>query len=153
MQNCGFDTRMNKAKQHWLVKTEPTAYSWDMLVKEGVTAWTGVRNFQARLNLRAMKTGDRVFLYHSVVGKEIVGLAEVARTAYPDATAEEGEWVCVDLKPLKALKTPVSLERIKGEPALAKIALLRQSRLSVMPVTAEEYSTILQLSTQPNAAG
>jgi len=137
---------MSKVKQHWLVKQEPTAYAWETFVKDGGTAWTGVRNFQARINLRTMKKGDRVLYYHSVVGKAVVGIAEVAREAYPDPTATEGEWVCVDLKPVKALKHPVTLEQIKAEPSLAEIKLLRQSRLSVMPLEAAEFEKIVELS-------
>ncbi|MGC3989938.1 MAG: EVE domain-containing protein [Chthoniobacteraceae bacterium] len=137
---------MSKSKQHWLVKQEPTAYAWETFVKDGGTAWTGVRNFQARINLRTMKKGDRVLYYHSVVGKAVVGIAEVAREAYPDPTATEGEWVCVDLKPVKALKHPVSLEQIKAESSLAEIKLLRQSRLSVMPLGAAEFEKIVELS-------
>ena len=132
--------------KHWLVKQEPTAYSWDDFVKDGKTVWTGVRNFQARNNLKAMSKGDRVFYYHSVEGKCVVGEAEVVREAYPDATAKEGDWVCVDLKPLKALKQPVSLDAIKADKRLKDIALLRQSRLSVMPLTAAEYKAILSLA-------
>lgn len=131
---------------YWLVKQEPTAYSWDDFLKDGKTAWTGVRNFQARNNLKAMKKGDRVLYYHSVVGKEVVGEAEVARTAYPDPTAKEGDWVCVDLKPLKTLKTPVPLDAIKAESKLKDVALLRQSRLSVMPLSATEHKAILSLA-------
>lgn len=131
--------------KYWLVKSEPSAYSWDDLVKDGMTAWTGVRNYQARINLREMREGDRVLFYHSVVGKEVVGEAEVCRESYPDATAKEGEWICVDLKPRQALKSPVSLEAIKGVESLAEIKLLRQSRLSVMPLTAAEYKTIVAM--------
>lgn len=136
---------MSKPAQHWLVKSEPTSYSWDDLVKDGRTAWTGVRNFQARIHLRAMRTGDLVLFYHSVVGKEIVGIAKIAAPAYADPTAKEGDWVCVDLKPHKALKRPVSLEAIKESTKLKDIVLLRQSRLSVVPVTDAEYSEILRL--------
>lgn len=131
---------------HWLVKQEPSAYSWDDFVRDGKTTWTGVRNFQARNHLRAMKKGDRVLFYHSVVGKSIMGIAEVAKTFYPDPTAEEGDWSCVDLKPLCPLKCPVPLEKIKSMPALANIGLLRQSRLSVMPLTKMEFDTIINLS-------
>ncbi|MBI5802581.1 MAG: EVE domain-containing protein [Verrucomicrobia bacterium] len=130
---------------HWLVKSEPAAYSWAAFVKDGGTAWTGVRNFTARLNLRAMKRGDRVCFYHSVTGKEVVGLARVMREAYPDATAEEGDWPCVDLAPLKALVKPVSLEAIKADPTLAGIPLVRQSRLSVSPLTREQFARVLAL--------
>lgn len=132
--------------QHWMVKQEPTAYAWDQFVADGKTAWTGVRNFQARNNLRAMKVGDRVLYYHSVVGKEVVGIAKVAREAYPDPTAKEGDWVCVDLVPEAPLKRPVTLEEIKESSALQELALLKQSRLSVMPVRAQEYKAILSLS-------
>lgn len=132
--------------KHWLVKQEPTAYSWDDFVKDGKTSWTGVRNFQARNNLKAMSKGDRVLYYHSVVGKCVMGEAEVVREAYPDATAREGDWVCVDLKPAKPFKHPVSLEAIKADKRLKGIALLRQSRLSVMPLTAAEYQVILSLA-------
>jgi predicted RNA-binding protein with PUA-like domain len=130
---------------HWLVKQEPTAYSWEQFVKDGVTAWTGVRNFQARNHLRAMKRGDLVLFYYSVVGKAVVGVAKVSREAYADPTAEEGDWACVDIVPVKALKTPVSLEQIKTEPALSEIGLLRQSRLSVMPLKPGEFDVIAKL--------
>ncbi len=132
--------------KYWLVKSEPSAYSWEDLVKEKKTAWTGVRNYQARINLREMKLGDRVLFYHSVVGKEVVGEAEVCQESYPDPTAKEEGWVCVDLKPLKPLAHSVSLEAIKAEQRLAEIKLLRQSRLSVMPLTAAEYKTIIALA-------
>jgi predicted RNA-binding protein with PUA-like domain len=128
--------------QYWLVKQEPTAYAWSAFVADGRAAWTGVRNFQARNNLRAMRQGDQVFYYHSVVGKEVVGIAEVAAEAYPDPTAEEGDWVCVDLKPLKALPHHVTLDEIKANAKLREIALLRNSRLSVQPLTAEAFTEI-----------
>ena len=131
---------------HWLVKTEPSAYSWDRFVKDGETAWTGIRNFQARNNLKAMRKGDRVLFYHSVVGKEVVGVATVARIAYPDATAKEGDWVCVDLKPVKPLASPVTLEEMKKNPDLEDFKLLTHSRLSVVPVTEEEYDTIMSIA-------
>src|SRR6185369_15735500 len=105
--------------QYWLVKQEPESYSWTMFVKDGKTAWTGVRNFQARNNLRAMKREDQVLYYHSVTGKQVVGLARVAREAYPDPTAKEGDWVSVDLVPVKPLESPVDLETIKSDKALA----------------------------------
>ena len=136
---------MSKAAQYWMVKSEPAAYSWDHFVKEGRAAWTGVRNYQARINLRAMRVGDLVLFYHSVVGKEIVGIAKVAATAYRDPTATEGDWDCVDLVPFKPLKRPVTLAEIKAAPSLAKIALLRQSRLSVMPLSPAEYEAIVGL--------
>ena len=131
---------------HWLVKQEPSAYSWENLVRDGKTAWTGVRNFQARNFLRAMRPGDFVLFYHSVTGKSVVGIAEVARGAYPDPTADEGDWSCVDLRPLKPLEPPVTLDEIRAEPALAGIGLLRQSRLSVMPLTQDEFQAITKLS-------
>ena len=122
-------------KQYWLVKQEPAAYSWSHLLEDGRTAWTGVRNFQARNHLRAMKRGDLVLFYHSVTEKQVVGLARVDKEAYPDPTAKEGEWSCVDLVPAKTLKQPVSLETIKADKVLATMPLVRQSRLSVTPLT------------------
>lgn len=132
--------------KRWLVKQEPTAYSWEDFVRDGHTTWTGVRNFQARNNLKAMAKGDTVLFYHSVVGKCIMGEAEVVREAYPDPTATEGEWICVDIKPGKPLKRPVTLEEMKASKPLENLALLRQSRLSVMPVSAAEYRAILALA-------
>jgi len=131
--------------KYWLVKQEPDSYPWEQFVRDRGTAWTGVRNFQARNNLRAMKKGDEVFYYHSVTGKAVVGTARVAREAYPDPTAKDGDWSCVDLVPLRACRTPVTLEQIKAEPSLGEIALLRQSRLSVMPLTAAEAKTLRKL--------
>jgi predicted RNA-binding protein with PUA-like domain len=131
--------------QYWMVKQEPEDYSWGDLERDGRTAWTGVRNFQARNNLRGMKRGDSVLFYHSVTEKQVVGLAKVAKEAYPDPTAKEGDWSCVDLAPVKALKRPVSLEVIKTERALADIPLLRQSRLSVMALTAGQFKCLLKL--------
>lgn len=131
---------------YWLVKSEPEAYSWDKFVKDGGTSWTGVRNFTARLNLRAMKRGDLVCFYHSVTGKEVVGLAKVTKEAYPDATAAEGDWSCVDLAPVKSLAKPVSLEAIKTDKTLAGIPLVRQSRLSVSPLTKEQFARVLALA-------
>jgi predicted RNA-binding protein with PUA-like domain len=130
---------------YWLVKSEPAAYAWEQFVKDGGTAWTGVRNFTARLNLRAMKRGDLVCFYHSVTGKEIVGLAKVAKEAYPDATAKEGDWSCVDLAPVKPLARPVPLDVIKTDKTLAGIPLVRQSRLSVSPLTKEQFTRVLAL--------
>jgi predicted RNA-binding protein with PUA-like domain len=137
--------RKKSAAGHWLVKQEPGAYSWDDFVRDGGTAWTGVRNFQARIHLRSMRLGDRVLFYHSVTGKEVVGIAEVTREAYPDSTAKEGDWVCIDLAPVKPLSRPVSLAEIKKTPALSGIGLLRLSRLSVMPLAAAEFREILRL--------
>lgn len=131
---------------YWLVKSEPDAYAWATFVKDGKTAWTGVRNFTARLNLRAMKKGDTVFFYHSNEGKEVVGVAQVIKEAYPDATAEEGEWSCVDLKPLKALVKPVTLVEMKADAALKEMIFVKQSRLSVSPVTAAQAERLLKVS-------
>lgn len=130
---------------YWLVKQEPSAYSWDDFVRDGKTLWTGVRNFQARNHLRAMKVKDRVLFYHSVTGKSVVGEAEVIRTAFPDPTATEGDWSCVELKPRKPFRRAVTLDEIKAEPKLREIGLLRQSRLSVMPLTSAEYELITSL--------
>lgn len=130
---------------YWLVKQEPEAYSWDDLVRDRGTEWTGVRNFQARNNLRQMKVGDRVLFYHSGEQKAVVGVAQVARAGYPDPTADDGEWVAVDIKPMKPLSAPVPLSTIKVESKLANMLLVRQSRLSVMPVTKDEFETIVAL--------
>jgi predicted RNA-binding protein with PUA-like domain len=135
-----------KGKNFWLVKQEPDSYSWDDFVRDGETAWTGVRNFQARNNLRAMKKGDLVFYYHSNIGKEIVGIAKVSKEHYPDKTAEEGDWSAVDLTPLKPLKAPVTLDQIKADPALKEMALVRNSRLSVQPVTPDQAARVLELA-------
>ena len=134
------------AKNYWLVKSEPEAYSWATFLKDGKTAWTGVRNFQARNNLRAMRKGDLVAFYHSVTEKQVVGLAKVEREAYADATAEEGDWSCVDLVPAKALKNPVSLDAIKADKVLAQMPLVKQSRLSVTPLDAKQFERLLQLA-------
>ncbi len=131
---------------HWLVKQEPSAYSWDRFVKDGGTAWTGVRNYQARNNLKAMRKGDRVLYYHSVTGKKIVGVATVTRSAYPDPTAKEGDWVSVDLKPVKPLKHAVTLEQIKEHEDLEDFQLLTHSRLSVVPVTEQQWDAIMSLA-------
>ena len=133
------------AKNCWLVKTEPEAYSWTTFVKEGRTAWTGIRNFQARNNLRAMKNGDLVFFYHSVSEKQVVGVAKVEEQAYPDPTAKEGDWVCVDLVPVRAMKKPVGLDVIKADKVLKEMPLLRNSRLSVMPLTEPQATRLLEL--------
>jgi len=135
--------------KHWLVKQEPEAYSWSDLVQEGRTAWTGIRNFQARNFLRAMKAGDLVAYYHSVSEKRVVGLAGVCSEAYPDPTATEGDWGCVDLEPVGALITPVTLEKIKADGILRETLLVRQSRLSVMPLTARQFKRLLQLAQTP----
>ncbi|MBK5961927.1 ubiquinol-cytochrome C reductase [Rhodoplanes elegans] len=133
---------------YWLVKSEPSTWSWDDQVKRGDTGepWTGVRNHTAKLNLMKMKTGDRAFFYHSVDEKRIVGIAEILREHYPDPTAEPGSpWVVVDLKAVAPLKTPVTLADIKAEASLSEMALLKQSRLSVQPVTAAEWKTICRM--------
>ena len=131
--------------QYWLVKSEPEAYAWADLVRDHKTAWTGVRNYQARIHLNAMRPGDRVLFYESVTTKAVVGVAEVTKPAFPDATAEEPGWVAVEVKAVTALPKPVTLAQIKSEPALASIALLRQSRLSVMPLKAGDYARLLKL--------
>lgn len=131
---------------YWLVKSEPSVYGWEQLEKDKQTDWTGVRNYAARIHLRAMKKGDPVFFYHSNEGLEIVGIAKVAREAYQDPTTEDEAWVCVDIKPFKKLKKPVSLDTIKKEKRLQDMALVRIGRLSVQPVTEEEYKTILELA-------
>ncbi|CAA9251645.1 MAG: Protein of unknown function DUF55 [uncultured Adhaeribacter sp.] len=131
--------------QYWLVKSEPEAYSWADLVKDGKTAWTGVRNFQARNNIQQMKIGDPVLFYHSVSEKAIVGLAKVIREAYPDPTTDDIRWQTVDLAPARDFKTAVTLDQVKQDQRLENIALLRQSRLSVMPLKPEEYDIILGL--------
>jgi predicted RNA-binding protein with PUA-like domain len=131
--------------QYWLVKQEPEAYSWATFVKDGRTAWTGVRNFQARNNLRGMKKGDRLLYYHSVSEKQVVGIARVEKEAYPDPTATEGDWSCVDLVPVQALKEPVTLEAIKRDKALKNLPLVKQGRLSVMPLTTEQFKRLIEL--------
>ena len=133
-------------KRYWLVKQEPTAYSWNQFVEDGRTNWTGVRNFLARNNLREMQKGDEVFYYHSVEGKEVVGIATVSVTAFPDPTASEGDWSCVELQPKKALKRPVTLAEIKADPGLKDILLVRLSRISVVPLKPAEYERILEMS-------
>ena len=133
------------AKSYWLVKQEPSTYSFEQLVREKRACWDGVRNFQARNNLAKMRAGDRALFYHSGEAREVVGIAEVAREAYPDPTAKEPRWVAVDLVPVRPLKKPVSLEQIKATPALRTIALVRQSRLSVMPLAAAEFEAIVKL--------
>ncbi|MSU45897.1 MAG: EVE domain-containing protein [Lacunisphaera sp.] len=131
--------------QYWLVKQEPEDYSWDDFVRDGCTAWTGVRNYAARLHLKAMRAGDEVFYYHSGESKSVVGLARVTRAAYPDPTASEPGWVAVELAPVAPLARPVTLARIKAEVALQVIALVRQSRLSVMPLKPAEFARLKKL--------
>lgn len=134
------------AKNYWLVKSEPAAYSWATFVKDGKAAWTGVRNFQARNNLRAMRKGDLVAFYHSVTEKQVVGLAKVDKEAYPDATAKEGDWSCVDLVPAKPLKQPVTLDAVKADTLLSEMPLVKQSRLSVTPLSEKQFERLLSLA-------
>ena len=128
-----------------MVKQEPETYSWSDFVNDGVTDWTGVRNYQARNNLREMKTGERVLFYHSGKDKSVVGIAEVAKSAYPDPTADDAQWVAVDLKPIKALRNPVPLAAIRYDQRLSQLPLIRQSQLSVMPLTKDEFDVIVAL--------
>lgn len=130
---------------YWLVKSEPDSFSWDQQVEHKVEPWTGVRSHQAKRNLQAMAKGDRAFFYHSNIGKEIVGIVEVARTAYPDPSAEGGDWVCVDMKAVRPFKTPVTLAAAKADPALKDMALVKYGRLSVGPVTDAEWAHICGL--------
>lgn len=140
------------ARAHWLVKSEPSTYSWDDLVREGGTRWDGVRNPVARGHLAAMKKGDLVLVYHSGEGKCVVGIARVAREAYPDPTSADGKWTAVDLEPVKPLKRPVTLAEIRGERALGDLPLVRQPRLSVMPVPKAQYERLLDLGNAPARA-
>jgi predicted RNA-binding protein with PUA-like domain len=131
---------------HWLMKSEPDVYGWDKLVKEGKGKWDGVRNATAARNLKAMKKGDRAFFYHSNIGKEIVGVMEIVREAYPDSTDDTGRWVMVDVKPIKPVKTPVTLAAVRTDNALKDMALVRYSRLSVQAVTLSEWTHICRLA-------
>ena len=131
---------------YWLVKSEPESYSWKSFVADKKTAWTGVRNFQARNNLRAMKRGDLVLFYHSVSDKEVVGIARVEKEAYADPTAEEGDWSCVDIAPAKPLAKPVTLDQLKADTVLKEMALFKQSRLSVTPLTKPQFDRVLRLA-------
>jgi predicted RNA-binding protein with PUA-like domain len=132
---------------YWLLKTEPESYSWDQQVKKGAKGepWTGVRNFTARDHLKAMKTGDRAFFYHTGDEKQVVGVVEVMKEAYPDATDEKGVFVCVDIKAVEPLPTPVTLAQVKANPKLKEMVLARQPRLSVQPVTADEWKTVCRM--------
>ncbi len=139
---------MPRARQYWLVKSEPDAFSWAQQLERGVEPWTGVRNHMAKANLSAMRVGDLAFFYHSNIGKEIVGVVEVVREAYPDPTVEPGEkgdWVCVDMKAVGPMPKPVTLAEIKADPDLAELALVRMSRLSVMPVSAEHWKRLCRM--------
>ena len=131
---------------HWLLKSEPSSYSWEQLVKEKRTSWTGVRNPQASLNLQAMKVGDRCFFYHSGEGKDIVGIAEVIKTAYPDPTDKAGKAVTVDIKAVQPVGQPVTLAAIKADPKFKEFKLVRQSRLSVVPVSDEHWKLLMKMS-------
>ena len=133
-------------KNFWLVKQEPSDYSWSDFVADGGTSWTGVRNFAARNNLRRMRKGDHVLFYHSGEDKAVVGIAKVMRTAYRDTTAKEGDWSAVDLAPIKPLRKPVTLGEIKAKAQLKNIALVRQSRLSVMPLGSKEFDLIVRMA-------
>lgn len=135
-----------KSMSYWLVKSEPSAYSWDDLVRDGRTDWTGVRNYQARNNLKSMKKGDLLLYYHSNEGLAIVGIARVVKEAYQDPTTDDDRWVAVDIEPVKPLKNPVTLADIKKKKGLENIALVKQGRLSVVPVTKDEYDAILKMS-------
>lgn len=132
------------AVRHWLVKSEPETYAWADFARDRSTAWTGVRNYAARLHLNAMQVGDQVLFYESVSTKAVLGLARVARTAFPDPTADEPGWVAVQLESVRPLAHPVTLDRIKAERRLAKMTLLHNSRLSVQPVTAAEFATVVK---------
>lgn len=133
------------ARNYWLIKSEPSVYSWQKFVEEGRSMWDGVRNYAARNHLRAMKVGDYALFYHSNEGKEVVGVAEVAREFYPDPTAESGDWSVVDFVPVQELTAPVSLQAVKAEPSLAEMILVRSSRLSVQPVLREEFQKVLSM--------
>ena len=136
---------MAQAAAHWLVKSEPGTYGWNDLVRDGKTRWDGIRNAQARNNLQAMRVGDRVLFYHSGDDKEIVGIAKVVKAAYPDPTTDDARWVVVDLAPIAPLKQPVPLADVKADPSLAQIGLVRQGRLSVMPIEPRAFARILAL--------
>ena len=138
---------MATARGHWLVKSEPSAYSYDQLVADGRTAWTGVRNFEARNNLRAMKKGDLLLFYHSNEGKAVVGVAKVVREAYQDATTKD-DWSAVDVEPVKALKRPVTLDEMRSDRTCSKMMLFRRTRLSVVPVTTAEFEAVLALASK-----
>ena len=131
---------------YWLLKSEPSSYSWDRLVKDGYTNWDGVRNPQALNNLRAMQLGDRAFFYHSNEGREIVGIVEIIKTFYPDPADKSGKRGMVDVKPIMPVTAPVSLAAMRGNPELASLSLLKQSRLSVCPITEGERSTLCKMA-------
>lgn len=130
---------------YWLVKSEPFKYSWEQFVKDGKTFWDGVRNYQARNNLRDMKKGDKALFYHSNEGMCVVGIAKISKEAYPDPTIDDERWLAVDLEPVKALKQPVTLAEMKQQPGLENLGLIRQGRLSVSSLSKEEYELILKM--------
>ena len=138
-------TLTSPSKQYWLMKSEPEAYSWQRLLTEGTTLWEGVRNYQARNNLKQMQVNDLALFYHSVSEKAVVGVCKITQTAYPDPTDETGKWVVVNVTPVETLTIPVTLAAIKATEALAEIALVRQSRLSVVPLTQAEFDLILSM--------
>ncbi len=144
MENGGPEGR-GAVTQYWLVKTEPDAFSWDQQIANGVEPWTGVRNHTARNHLKAMQVGDLAFFYHSNIGKEIVGVVKVVRAAYPDPSAEKGAWVSVDMEAVGPMPKPVSLAAIKADPEFADFALVRQSRLSVVPVSLAHWRRICRM--------
>lgn len=131
---------------YWLVKSEPLVYSWDKFVKDKQTFWSGVRNYSARINLRAMQKGDKVLYYHSNEGVEIIGIAKVIKESYQDPTTDDERWVAIDLKPIRKLKKPVTLAQVKADKRLENMALVRMSRLSVQPVTDEEWNVVMELA-------
>ncbi len=134
--------------QYWLLKSEPDVYGWDRLLADGETVWDGVRNYTARNNLRAMQVGDEAFYYHSNIGREIVGICRISRAAYADPTDDSGKWSAVSVQPVRAFKRPVTLAEIKADPALAQFQLVRQSRLSVVPVRPQEWRQVLAMETK-----
>ena len=139
-------SKAESSRRHWLMKSEPDAYSWDDLVAEGEGTWDGVRNYRARNNLAAMQVGDEAFFYHSNIGLEIVGIVKVSKAGFPDPSDETGKWVSVKVKPVRKLKRPVTLKQIKADPELAEIELIKLSRLSVAVITPQEWDYILALS-------
>ena len=142
---AGAKTKKVSRVKHWMVKQEPETYSWDNFVDDGKTDWTGVRNYQARNNLREMQAGDRVLFYHSGKDKAVVGVAEVIKPAYPDPTADDPQWVAIDLKPVKAFSKPVPLPAIRYDKRLSGLPLIRQSQLSVMPLTKDEFDVLVAM--------
>ncbi len=156
MKDPSFTHSLFRSLNHWLIKSEPDSYGWHHFIRQGRAVWDGVRNYQARNNLNAMRTGDLVLFYHSVTNPAVVGLATVVREAYPDSTASDETgtaptpWVVVELEPVMRLEKPVTLRQIKAEPLLANLSLIKQSRLSVMPVRADEFELILKMGTTIN---